>query len=119
VPTRGDPDVSRSRSPARCDRAEPGSQGPHRGGRRDLDRLTAAVDTDDTVGAVVLTARAIERFGGGRRVGLVWFGRWKQDEPLTTTFAPSIVSISATPWQPQRSPGLRTPRGCVMSASGM
>jgi enoyl-CoA hydratase len=93
---------------------------------RDLDRLTAAVDTDGTVGAVVLTgglpgrflihadprelaamvelphpflparvvtpflwlvdaamrlpgaARAIERFGGGLGVGLVWFRRWKQ-----------------------------------------
>ena len=93
---------------------------------RDLDRLTAAVDSDDTVGAVVLTgglpgrflihadpselagmvelphpfvptrvvspflrvvdaalrlpgaARAIERFGGGLGVGLVWFRRWKQ-----------------------------------------
>ncbi len=93
---------------------------------RDLDRLTAVVDTDHTVGAVVLTgglpgrflihadpselagmvelphpfvpvgvvrpflwvvdvalrlpgaARAMERFGGGLGVGLVWFHRWKQ-----------------------------------------
>ena len=93
---------------------------------RDLDRLTAAVDTDDTVGAVVLTGglpgrflihadpramagmvelphpfvparvvrlflrvtdvalrlpgatRAVERFGGGLGVGLVWFHRWKR-----------------------------------------
>jgi enoyl-CoA hydratase/carnithine racemase len=93
---------------------------------RDLDRLTAAVDTDDSVGAVVLTgglpgrflihadpselagmielphpfvpvgvvrpflwmadvalrlpgaARAMERFGGGLGVGLVWFHRWKR-----------------------------------------
>ena len=91
---------------------------------RDLDRLTAAVDADGTVGAVVLTggmprrflvhadprelagmvelphpflpvrvvapflrvadaalrlpgaAQAIERFGGGLGIGLVWFYRW-------------------------------------------
>jgi enoyl-CoA hydratase len=93
---------------------------------RDLDWLTAAVDSDDTVGAVVLTGglpgrflihadpramaamvelphpfvparvvrpflrvtdmalrlpgaiRALERFGGGIGVGLVWFHRWKR-----------------------------------------